>query len=897
MRFRLAVAIALAFAAGTGLAQAPPPETGAGPARDSATQETPAQPAPPPPAEPSPGPVPGAMPPPAPPAPPPSKAQQPAAGPEPAARQQLPERPTQPSQAPVELTGGSTSPALGTLADFTVGDIRIEGLQRIAEGTVLNYLPVSIGDRLSRQRIDEALRALYQTGFFRDVELRREGNTLLVSVRERPSIESFEIKGNKDIKTEDLQKSLRNVGLAAGKTFDRSVLEDVRNYLTDQYYSRGKYAVKVDTKVEDVPGNKVKISIDIKEGKRAVIREINVVGDTKFPIKDVLAGLELHMPNWLSWYKQDDRYSRESLQGDLEKIKSFYMDRGYANFAIDSTQVAIAPEKDDVFITVNVVEGAVYTVSEVKLAGTMVVPESDLKRLIQVFPGQIYSRKLVTASQELMTGRLGNDGYAFAKIDPVPTIDEAKKTVSITFFVDPSNRVYVRHINFNNVTSINDETLRREMRQLEGAWLSNRQLDRSKQRLQRLPFIEKVEYTSKPVAGTPDLVDVDFDIKEGLPGQFGGGIGYSASQKFVLNGNFTHSNFLGTGQRVSAEINAGRYASVYTVSQTNPYTTIDGVFRTVSVSYRKSTQFVSAASEFDTKTLTTSLSWGYPISEFQGVHWGLAYTHSQLLASQLTSPIEALNWVRSNGHPFVETGTSVDGTGATTTINFYGTKFDTVEAIVGYSFDTRNRALFADRGTRSNLQLSYALPGTSVRYYTVAYDFLHLHPLVYHFTFAFQLMADYGNKLGSSTSALPPFRQYFAGGPDTGRGVTESRLGPKDSYGNPYGGNLLTVARTELIFPTPEKWQANVRVSLFYDVGNVFSTCCVKFVGQDHITPVTYHFGYDQLRRSTGIAVQWLAPLGIFRFSLGLPLNAARDDGIHYADQKESFQFSIGSAF
>ena len=537
------------------------------------------------------------MPPPAPPAPPPSKAEAPPpSGPEPAARQQLPEKPTQPTEGPAQPTGGATSPALGTLAEFTVGDIRIEGLQRIAEGTVLNYLPVSIGDRLTRQRIDEALRALYQTGFFRDVEMRRDGNTLVVSVRERPSIESFEIKGNKDIKTEDLTKSLRNVGLAAGKTFDRSVLEDVRNYLTDQYYSRGKYAVKVDTKVEDVPGNKVKISIDIKEGKRAVIREINVVGDTKFPIKDVLAGLELHMPNWLSWYKQDDRYSRESLQGDLEKIKSFYMDRGYANFQIDSTQVAISAEKDDVFITVNVIEGAVYRISEVKLAGTMVVPEGELRRLIQIFPGQVYSRKLVTSSQELMAARLGNDGYAFAKIDPVPTIDETNKTVSITFFIDPANRVYVRHINFNNVTSINDETLRREMRQLEGAWLSNRQLDRSKQRLQRLPFIEKVEYTSKPVAGTPDLVDVDFDIKEGLPGQFGGGIGYSASQKFVLNGNFTHSNFLGTGQRVSAEINAGRYASVYTVSQTNPYTTIDGVFRTAAVSYRKSTQFVSAAS-------------------------------------------------------------------------------------------------------------------------------------------------------------------------------------------------------------------------------------------------------------------------------------------------------------
>ena len=406
--------------------------------------------------------------------------------------------------------------------EFTVGDIKVEGLQRIAEGTVYNYLPVSLGDRMTHQKVEESLRALYATGFFRDVELRHDGGTLVVAVRERPSIESFELKGNKDIKTEDLQKSLKNVGLATGKTFDRSVLEDVTQYLTDQYYSRGKYAVRVDTKVEDVPGNKVKITIDIKEGKRARIRQINFVGDTKYPPKKILETLELKTPNWLSWYKQDDRYSRESLQGDLEKLRSWYMDRGYANFQIDSTQVAIAPEKDDIFITVNVTEGEVYKVSEVKLAGTMVVPEADLKRLLQVQPGQTYSKKLVTASQELMNYRLGAEGYAFAKIEPVPTTDAEKKTVSLTFFIDPGNRAYVRQINFKNVNSINDEVLRREMRQMEGTWLSNQAVERSKQRLQRLPYIEKVESENKPVAGTPDLVDVDFDIKEGLPGQFGG---------------------------------------------------------------------------------------------------------------------------------------------------------------------------------------------------------------------------------------------------------------------------------------------------------------------------------------------------------------------------------------
>ena len=374
-------------------------------------------------------------------------------------------------------------------ASFTVGDIRVEGLQRVSEGTVYNYLPVNIGDRLDPQRVREAIRALYATGFFRDVEIRREGSTLVVVVLERPSIESFEITGNKDVKTEDLTKSLRNVGLATGKTFDRSVLEDVKQFLTDQYYSRGKYGVVIDTKVEDQPGNRVKVKIDVKEGKRAKIREINIVGNTVFSDKELGGDFELHTPNWLSWYKQDDRYSKEALQGDLEKLRSYYQDRGYANMLIESTQVAITPEKDDMFITVNISEGTVYKVSDVKLAGSFVVPEAVLRNYLIVRPGQTFSRKWVTSTQELIQNRLGEEGYAFAKVDPVPTVDEAKKEIALTFFVDPGNRVYVRHIRFEGVEKTNDEVLRREMRQLEGGWLSNSLLERSKQRLQLLPYI------------------------------------------------------------------------------------------------------------------------------------------------------------------------------------------------------------------------------------------------------------------------------------------------------------------------------------------------------------------------------------------------------------------------
>jgi outer membrane protein insertion porin family len=786
---------------------------------------------------------------------------------------------------------------------FTVGDIRIEGLQRISEGTVFNYLPVNIGDHLDSQRIGEAMRALYTTGFFRDVELRRDGNTLLVVVVERPSIAKFELKGNKDIKTEDLQKSLRNVGLATGKTFDRSVLEDVKQYLTDQYFSRGKYAVRVDTKITDLPGNKVDIIVDIKEGKRAKIEMINLVGDTKFKEKDVLNTFELKTPNWLSWYKQDDRYSRESLTGDLEKLRSYYMDRGYANFEIESTQVAIAPEKDDMFISVNINEGEVFKVSEIKLAGTMVVPEEQLRKLLLIKPGDTFSRKAITSSQELMSYRLGADGYAFAKIDPVPTPDNDKKTVSITFFIEPGNRVYVRHINFENTTAINDETLRREMRQLEGGWLSNSAIERSKERIQRLPYVEKVEFETKPVPASADLVDVNYNIKEGLPGQFGGGIGYSESQKFSLNGNFVHSNFLGSGDRIALEINAGKFSKSYTFAQTNPYTTVDNVSRTASVTYRDVTQFVAASSAFSTKQITGAVQWSYPITEYQYLTAGVSANKNSLVVSQGYSAQQAVDWVKNNGHTFQRDLTDTNGDGVVNSLDnpytVFGTDFYTYELTGGWSYEGRNRALFPDRGMKIQLSARYALPLSSVRYYQTNFDFIRYIPLWKKLVLSVQASVDYASALGSTTS-LPPYLNYFAGGPDSIRGYRESRLGPRDNIGigNPFGGNLRVVNRYEMIFPVPDKWKSAARVSWFYDIGNVFQTGNkVRFLGVDDVTPVDYHFSYDNLKRSTGIAVQWLAPLGLFRFSYGIPLNANPGNTVRFNDETERFQFSIGQAF
>ncbi|MBM0105071.1 outer membrane protein assembly factor BamA [Steroidobacter sp. S1-65] len=793
-----------------------------------------------------------------------------------------------------------------TESSFTVGDIRIEGLQRISEGTVYNYLPVNIGDRIDQRRVQEALRAMYSTGFFRDVEIRREGGTLIVAVLERPSIESFEIKGNKDIKTEDLQKSLRNVGLATGKTFDQSVLDEVKQYLTDQYFSRGKYAVRVDTKVEEVPGNKVKLTIDVNEGKRARIRQINVAGNTAFSDEELREEFELNTPNWLSWYKQDDRYSRESLSGDLEKLRSYYMDRGYANFAVTSTQVAIAPEKDDIFVTVNVEEGDVFKISEIKMAGNMVVPESELRRLIFFKPGDTYSLRSITASQEAMKLRLGVDGYAFATVDPVPTPNKDTKEISLTFVVDPKNRVYVRRVNFNGTSGVNDEVFRREMRQFEGSYLSNAAVERSKQRIQRLPFIQKVEVETNQVPGAADLVDVDFEIEEGLPGQFGGGVGYSESQSIILNGNFVHSNFMGTGNRVAMEINSGRYAKAFTFSHTDRYTTIDEVQRTFSLGYRDVTQFTSATSDFDTETITLGINYDWPITEYQYLGVGLTAQRAELVTSEGGSAEQATEWVRSNGNArtrcvdyFNNNGVCEPSLGE---YFLYSSEFDTLELNLGWRYDSRNRAIFADRGARHRFNIGYTVPGSDVEYWTASYDFLQFVPIWRSFTLMFNVELAYGEALGDTT-ALPPYRQYFGGGPDSVRGFRESRLGPQDNFGRPYGGNIKTIAQTELLLPMPEKWRNSARFSLFYDIGNVFSNQDVQFFGPpDPETgirqPVEYHFSYDELRHSAGVAVQWLAPLGVFRFSYAVPLKKMSGDTAgRYGDETEGFQFSIGQAF
>ena len=767
---------------------------------------------------------------------------------------------------------------------WTVRNFRVEGAQRISEGTIYNYLPINIGDTLTDQRVQEAIRAIYSTGFFRDVEFRRDGDVLIIAVLERPSIEDFTISGNKDIETEQLESSLRDVGLSQGKVFDRSILEEVKQALTEQYYSQGKYGVSIETPIEELPDNRVRVAIEIMEGDRAKIRQVNVVGNITFDDDELLDSFELQTGNLLSFIRNDDRYSKQALEGDLESLRSFYMDRGFADFRWDSVQVAISPDKRDVFITVNITEGERYTISEVKLAGQMVVPEADLRARIFTAPGQIYSQSLLTFSEEQMRFRLGEDGYAFAQVQAVPELNEETKEASVTFFIDSQSRVYVRRINFNGADSVNDDVFRREMRQLEGSYLSNLLVSRSQERLRRLPYVESVEYETTPVLGSPDLVDVDFEIGEGPDGQFSGGIGYSQTWGAQLNGNFVHSNFMGTGNRIAVNISGGEFATVTNINFTDPYRTIDGLSRTLSLSFRDIKQFTSASSAFDTTTFTLGSDWAYPISEYQFLRFGAAIQRAELITSQFSSR-QALEWVTQNGEPL-----DVPGVG------FFGTSVQSFEVNTGWSYDSRDRFLFPSRGTRFGVNLMAAVPGSEVEYYVASLDFAKYMPLWGRWIFRINSELAFGDAYGETT-ALPPYRNFFAGGPGSVRGFKESRLGPKDSFNNPYGGNMKLATQFELIVPIPQKFAASTRVSIFYDVGNVFSTGGVTFYDRLGDETTEYEYRSGNLKQSVGVGVEWLAPLGLLRFSYALPLNNSETTDRFFEDEVEEFQFTIGNAF
>lgn len=750
---------------------------------------------------------------------------------------------------------------------FVVSDIRIDGLQRVSAGSVYNALPVEVGDDVQAADIAGATRALYQTGYFNDIRMAREGDILVVSVVERPTISAIDIEGNKAIKTEDLKTGLQRSGLAEGEIFQQATLEAIRLELERQYVAQGRYGASITTSVEAQPRNRVKLGIDIKEGKEATIEHVNIVGNKAFPKEELLALFELEPSRWYKFFSSSDKYSREKLAGDLERLRSWYLDRGYINVDISSTQVSISPDRQHVYVTVNIDEGEKYTISEVKLAGDLPISEEEADALVLAEPGQVFSRKLVTASEEVLTRRLGNDGYTFANITGIPTPDHESKTIELTFFVDPGRRAYVRRVNFVGNTKTDDEVLRREMRQLEGASANTRQIEQSRVRLERLGFFKQVDVDTQLVPGTTDVVDVTYTVEEQPSGNVTASIGYSQSDGLLLGGSVSQNNFLGTGNQVSVGLNRSDVSHLYSFSFLDPYFTVDGVSRGYDIYYRTYDFEDSDISSYAADTFGGNVRFGYPLSETQAINFSAGVDGTDITTGSAT-PKVILDYLDREGERFTNFKTSL-----------------------GWSQSELNRGLLPTAGYSQSLSLSLALPGSTTTFYKLTYRGQYFHPLTDNLTARFSTRLGYGGAYGDTTE-LPFFENYYAGGFGSVRGYRDNSLGPKaeqnDGSGdyNSLGGDVLIEGSVEVLFPLPFVTdQRSLRTSVFFDFGNVFSSSC------SHLVEDCFRPDFKELRYSVGLGLTWITPLGPLTFSLAEALNAKG------RDETQTFQFSLGTPF
>lgn len=736
---------------------------------------------------------------------------------------------------------------------FTIREIRADGLERLDLGTVLTYFPLSVGDELNDNTSRQAIRGLYGSGLFQDVQLQRDGDVLVISVKERPAITAFTIKGNEKIGGDELNKSLKDLGLAEGELFKRELLDQVEQELRRQYYANGYYDVKIDTQVIEEPNNRVSLKIEVKEGKVTHIKDINIIGNKAFEADELRKQLKLQPTNWKP-FQSTDKYSKQQLGGDLETLQSYYQDRGYLKFNISSVQVALTPDKQDIYITINVDEGAVYKIKSHKFSGETILNAKFLDLLVTTKDGAIFSRKEATETSDRIEAALSDIGYAFAKVTPVPEVDEEKREVGINYFVEPGKRAYVRRITFTGHGNTNDETLRREMRQLEAAPFSKSAVERSRVRLARLPFIEEAEVDTKPVPGTDDLVDVAFKIKERAPGSVQFGVGYSGSQGFLITGSLTHTNFLGTGDRIDLSIDNNSISRSFNFSLTNPYFTQDGISQTIGAFYRESDAVVRYASGFSSDTAGINLTYGIPLSEFASLRIGGGIEDTALQTTAASSN-EIILFAARNGASFTN-----------------------YQLRTGVTYDTRNRTFFATRGALQQINADINLPFSDLKLYTLSYRAQQYVPLFYKFFLlmdgAVYLVDRYG-----STAEVPPYENAFAGGPRTVRGYRDGSLGPLDSNLLPYGGKLRTTLQNDIVIPTPlESDNKSTRISVFFDIGQVY--------------PELNDFSFSDMRYSTGLAFQWFTPfLGLLQLSYAFPLNSVP------GDRTDRFQITFGPGF
>ncbi len=736
---------------------------------------------------------------------------------------------------------------------FEIEDIRVEGLQRISAGTVFNYFPARTGDSFDEAMSEQAIRALFKSGYFRNIQLGRDGNILVIAVEERPAISSIELKGNDDIDSDPLLESLKDIGFSEGSVFNRSLLERVEQELQRQYFSRGKYGVKIETTVTPLERNRVAILIDVSEGVVAKIRQINLVGNKIFADEQLLKQFKLSTPGFWSFYTKTDQYSKQKLAADLEELSSYYQDRGYIKFNVDSTQVSISPDKKDIYITINVVEGDQYKVSEVLMAGEFVVPAEELFPNFLIDAGDVFSRKKATGTVERISNQLGDTGFAFANVNTIPEIDEEKKEVKLTFFIDPGKRVYVRRINYAGNVKTRDEVLRQEMRQMEGGWYSGKKVERSRTRLQRLGYFEEVNVETPAVPGAADQVDVNYSVTEQPSGSISLGVGFSQTSGLILNASISQRNFLGSGKHVSMAVNNSSINRVYSFSYTNPYYTVNGVSRSFGLFSRSTDADEANITDYTTDVIGGNLNYGFPINEFDTLNFGIDAEHLKLqLANFPSNEIQAFS-------------------------NEFGKKFTSLGLTASLSHDTRNRRVFPSKGGLFRISAESKIPGSELEFYKFNLRELYFTPLTSRFVLSMNAEISYGDGYGDFDE-LPFFENYFAGGVRSVRGFEDNTLGPRDNQNDPLGGSFRTVGNLEILFPPPFVEKSNTfRLSTFFDIGNVYSGI--------------RNFSVDDLRSSIGISATWLSPVGPLAVSLAKTVSDKQ------GDDTQAFQFTLGASF
>jgi outer membrane protein insertion porin family len=755
------------------------------------------------------------------------------------------------------LVSGLFANSALALEPFVVKDIRVEGLQRTEAGTVFTYLPVKVGETMNDDLASQAIKSLYNTGFFKDVRIEAEGDVLVVTVQERSSIAQIDFSGNKSFPTDKMKEGLKQVGIAEGQIFDKSQLDRAEQEVKRQYLSQGKYGATVKAVVSPLERNRVAVRFDIEEGAVSKIRSINIVGNHAFSMDDLRAEFLLTTPNWMSWWNKDDQYSKQKLNADLEALRSFYLNRGYLEFNIDSTQVSITPDKKDIYITVNMTEGEKYTISEVKLAGDTIVPDAEMQQLISVKKGDTFNREKITESSKAISDRLSNDGYAFSNVNPVPEINKEQHTAAFTFFVDPGKRVYVRRINIAGNTRTRDEVLRREVRQLESAWYASDKINRSKERLVRTDFFSDVNVETPAVPGTADQVDLNISVTEKSTGSVQFGAGLSSSEGVVFGITVNQNNFLGTGNRVSAQVNTGKVNTTYSLSYTDPYFTPDGVSRGFDI-YRRdvNTSSLSVAT-YSTSSYGGGVRFGIPLNERDGINFGLAADFTKIdLTSQ--SPQQYIDFC---------------GTASGCTSN-------SIVASGGWAHDTRDSIMFTNNGVLQKLSAEVSLPVLDLNYYKLDYKQAWFKNVYKDFTFMLNGEIGYADSYGNKN--YPFFKNYFLGGVNSVRGYDNGSLGPKSvgSLGNNYslGGTKRLLGNAELFLPIPGlKNSKQFRLSAFVDGGNVW--------GSDS------SYNLSDLRYSAGLGISWLSPFGPLKLIYAKQLNSKS------TDTTQSIQFQLGSQF